>query len=178
MVQDEKVPWQSFQKSWPSVQRIHWWDGLSMSKPNSRLRCVASPMKLLLYMQTAGIPSYKLIRSSICWSYQRMQRYLSHIPMHCIMSLHDLLYLFSQTTRKILLITHYNMIVVFSPVSIDSSLVSTDSSLVLTDSSLLAFLLLGPCPLRSKCTLVNKMCIVLYYDIILFYLVWNKYFFH
>ena len=48
------------------------------------------------------------------------------------------------------------MIVVLSPASIDSSPVSTDSSPVSTDSSLLAFLLLEPSPLQSKCTLVNK----------------------
>ena len=76
-------------------------------------------------------------------------------------------------------VIHYNMIVVFfSPASIDSSLVSTDSSPVSTDSSLLAFLLLEPSPLQSKCTLVNKICIVLYFDNILFYLIWKKYFFN
>ena len=34
----------------------------------------------------------------------------------------------------------------------------------------------GTLPLQSKCTLVNKMCIVLYCEIILFNLIWNKYF--
>ena len=58
-------------------------------------------------------------------------------------------------------IVNYNMIVVFFPRL-------TDSSPVSTDSSLLAFLLLEPSPLQSKCTLVNKMCIVLYFEIILF----------
>ena len=57
------------------------------------------------------------------------------------------------------------------------TLVWTDSSRVSTDSSLLAFLLLEPSPLQSKCTLVNKTCIVLYFDIILFYIIWNKHFF-
>ena len=58
----------------------------------------------------------------------------------------------------------------FFPASIDSSPVSTDSSL-------LAFLLLEPSPLQSKCTLFNKVYIVLYFDDILFYLIWNKYLF-
>ena len=66
----------------------------------------------------------------------------------------------------------------FSPASIDSSLVSTDSSPVSTDSSLLAFLSLEPSPLQSKCTLVNKICIVLYFDNILFHLIWKKYIFN
>ena len=64
----------------------------------------------------------------------------------------------------------------FSPVSTDSSPVSTDSSPVSTDTSLLAFLLLEPSPLQSKCTLVNKMCIVLYFEITLFSFIWNTYF--
>ena len=34
----------------------------------------------------------------------------------------------------------------------------------------------GTLPLQSKCTLVNKICIVLYFDNILFYLIWKKYF--
>ena len=67
----------------------------------------------------------------------------------------------------------------FSPASIDSSPASTDSSPVSTDSSLLTFLLLEPPPpprpLQSKCTLVNKMCIVLYFEIILFHFIWNEY---
>ena len=44
------------------------------------------------------------------------------------------------------------------------------------DSSLLAFLLLEPSPLQSKCTFVNKMCFVLYFQITLFHFIWNKYF--
>ena len=60
--------------------------------------------------------------------------------------------------------------------SIDSSPVSTDSSPVSTDSSLLAFLLLEPSPLQSKCTLVNKMSIVLYFEITWFHFIWNEYF--
>ena len=64
----------------------------------------------------------------------------------------------------------------FSPVSTDSSPVSTDSSPISTDTSLLAFLLLEPSPLQSKCTLVNKMCIVLYFEITLFSFIWNTYF--
>ena len=35
----------------------------------------------------------------------------------------------------------------------------------------------GTLPLQSKCTLVNKIIIVLYFDVILFDLIWNKYFF-
>ena len=47
---------------------------------------------------------------------------------------------------------------------------------VSTDSSLLAFLLLEPSPLQSKCTLVNKMCFVLYFEHTLFHFIWNEYF--
>ena len=35
-----------------------------------------------------------------------------------------------------------------------------------------------PHPIQSKCTLVNKICIALYFDIILFYLISNKYIFN
>ena len=34
----------------------------------------------------------------------------------------------------------------------------------------------GTLPLQSKCTLVNKICIVLYLENISFYLIWKKYF--
>ena len=34
----------------------------------------------------------------------------------------------------------------------------------------------GTLPLQSKCTLLNKMCIVVYFEIILFHFIWNKYF--
>ena len=34
----------------------------------------------------------------------------------------------------------------------------------------------GTLPLQSKCTLANKMCIVLHFEIILFHIIWNKYF--
>ena len=71
----------------------------------------------------------------------------------------------------------HNMIVVFFSLALkDSSLFSTDSSPVSTDSSLLAFLLLEPSLLQSKSTLVNEMCIVLYFEIILLHFIWNKYF--
>ena len=71
----------------------------------------------------------------------------------------------------------HNMIVVFFSLAlIDSSLVSTDSSPVSTDSSLQAFLLLEPSLLQSKSILVNKICIVLYFEIILLHFIWNKYF--
>ena len=32
-----------------------------------------------------------------------------------------------------------------------------------------------PPPLQSKCTLVNKMCIVLYFEIILFHFIWKNF---
>ena len=69
-----------------------------------------------------------------------------------------------------------NMIVVFFPGFDRFTPVSTDSSPASTD--------FHPCkhscywtppPLQSKCTLVNKVCIVLYFEIILFHFIWNKY---
>ena len=50
---------------------------------------------------------------------------------------------------------------------------------VSTDSSLPAFMLLYPPPQKKKKkkgTLVNKMCIALQFEIILFHFIWNKYF--
>ena len=65
-------------------------------------------------------------------------------------------------------VEHYNMIVVFSP-GFDRFIPGFDRFIPGFDRFIPASIpVTGTLPLQSKCTLVNKMCIVLYFEIILF----------
>ena len=71
---------------------------------------------------------------------------------------------------------HYNMIVVFFP-GFDRCIPGFDRFIPGFDRFIPASIpVTGTLPLQSNCTLVNKMCIVLYFEITLFDFIWNKYF--
>ena len=74
-------------------------------------------------------------------------------------------------------VTYHNMIVVFFP-RFDRFIPGFDRFIPGFDRFIPARIpVTGTLPLQSRCTLVNKICIVLYFDNILFYLIWKKYFF-
>ena len=72
---------------------------------------------------------------------------------------------------------YYHIIVVFFP-GFDRFIPGFDRFIPGFDRFIPASIpVTGTLPLQAKCTLGNKMCIVLYFEITLFHFIWNKYFF-
>ena len=71
------------------------------------------------------------------------------------------------------LVWYYNMIVVFFP-GFDRFIPGFDRFIPGFDRFIPAGIpVTGILPLKSKCTFINKICIASYFDIILFYSIWN-----